>query len=352
MGDSSKDPDATARFTVDDAVNEVGFGRFQVMMLLLCGAVWAADAMEMMLLSFLLPEARKEWPDLTPPMEALIGSLTFAGMVLGSYSWGSLADRFGRRPVIAVCCVFTGVFGIASAFSPDPYWLMASRAIVGIGLGGAPVAFTLFAEFLPAKNRGIPMLIFEGMWTVGTLGEAGLAWVVLPNLGWRWLLIISSAPVIVLAFAVHWLPEVQLSHVWILRPCVSLTSPQSPRFLMSKGKSEQAMKNLARMARMNRGVLRSDVLSPLSPEALSGPSTHHSGLSGLWYTIKTSRVWLLLGSSLRRTTLCLWLIWFANSLVCKCILGCCFFRGGGGKLTSCRLWYRPFHPRILRAAVW
>lgn len=53
-----------------------GFGRFQVVLLLYCGCAWAADAMEMMLLSFLGPAVRCEW-GLTPSQEGLITSVVF-----------------------------------------------------------------------------------------------------------------------------------------------------------------------------------------------------------------------------------------------------------------------------------
>jgi len=48
-----------------------------------------------------------------------------------------------------VTCCFTGIFGLASAVSPNYYFLLLSRGLVGFGLGGGHVSFTLFAEFLP-----------------------------------------------------------------------------------------------------------------------------------------------------------------------------------------------------------
>lgn len=59
-----------------------------------------------------------------------------------------------------------------------------SRALVGLGLGGVPVAFNLFLEFLPSVGRGRYLVLFETFWAVGAVVEAGLAWAVFEPLGW------------------------------------------------------------------------------------------------------------------------------------------------------------------------
>jgi len=73
-------------------------------------------------------------------------------------------------------------------------WLIFFRFWVGLGLGGVPVSFTLFMEFMPTKGRGVWLIWLEAFWTLGSCIEAGLAWLVLDSLGWRWLLGLSSIP--------------------------------------------------------------------------------------------------------------------------------------------------------------
>tara|TARA_R110002050_G_C8735813_1_gene497638 strand:- start:103 stop:507 length:405 start_codon:yes stop_codon:yes gene_type:complete len=51
----------TVPMTPDEAFNELGFGPFQARVLVLCGLCWLVDGMEVMILSFLLPELREEW---------------------------------------------------------------------------------------------------------------------------------------------------------------------------------------------------------------------------------------------------------------------------------------------------
>lgn len=128
-----------------------------------------------MLLSFLLSEVKYEW-NLTSDEEATVGSVVFLGMMFGSYLWGIISDRYGRRFGYLATAIFTGVFGILSAMAPNYSWLLILRTLVGFGLGGAPVAFSLFAEFLPNKTRGISLILIEIFWTIGTVLGAGLAW--------------------------------------------------------------------------------------------------------------------------------------------------------------------------------
>lgn len=72
--------------------------------------------------------------------------------------------------------------------------LVVSRGLVGFGLGGVHVALTLFTEFAPTRNRGAMMTLIESFWTIGSIIEAGLAWWLLPWVGWRGLLGVSTLP--------------------------------------------------------------------------------------------------------------------------------------------------------------
>lgn len=66
--------------------------------------------------------------------------------------------------------------------------------MVGIGLGGVPVAFALFAEFCPVRGRGGWLIALQAFWTFGSMAEAAIAWGVLTTAGWRVLLALSAAP--------------------------------------------------------------------------------------------------------------------------------------------------------------
>uniref|UniRef100_A0A0D6QYE7 Major facilitator superfamily (MFS) profile domain-containing protein n=2 Tax=Araucaria cunninghamii TaxID=56994 RepID=A0A0D6QYE7_ARACU len=162
-------------FSVDDALLAVGFGKYQFLLLAYSGMGWIAEAMEMMLLSFVGPAVRSEW-GLSPDQESMITSVVFVGMMMGAYLWGILSDSKGRRCGFFVTSVVTFIAGLMSAFSPNYLALVVTRCLVGLGLGGGPVLSSWFLEFIPAPQRGFWMVVFQAFWTVGTLLEASLAW--------------------------------------------------------------------------------------------------------------------------------------------------------------------------------
>lgn len=68
-----------------------------------------------------LEQAGCQW-DLSPLEKGLITSVVFVGMMLGSYTWGAIADAKGRRFGFCGTAVFTAIFGFGSALAPN-YWV-------------------------------------------------------------------------------------------------------------------------------------------------------------------------------------------------------------------------------------
>lgn len=162
-------------FSMDEAFLAVGFGKFQGLLLVYAGIGSVAEAMEMMLLSFIGPAIHSEW-GLSPRQESMLTSVVFVGMMVGALLWGIISDSKGRRYGFFATAMITFTAGFLSAFSSNYLTLIALRCLVGVGLGGGPVLSSWFLEFIPAPNRGIWMVIFSGFWTIGTLLEASLAW--------------------------------------------------------------------------------------------------------------------------------------------------------------------------------
>ncbi|KAL0676113.1 hypothetical protein Bca4012_004094 [Brassica carinata] len=232
--------DGNRSFTVDEALVEMGFGKFQLYVLAYAGMGMVAEAMEMMLLSFVGPAVQSLW-NLSSREESSITSVVFAGMLVGAYSWGIVADKHGRRKGFIITAVVTFVAGFLSAFAPNYTWLIVLRCFVGLGLGGGPVLVSWYLEFIPAPNRGTWMVIFSGFWTVGTILEASLAWLIMPSLGWRWLLALSSIPSSLLLMFYKWTPE-------------------SPRYLILQGKKAEALSILEKIARTNGTQLPKELI--------------------------------------------------------------------------------------------
>ena len=83
-------------YSLDEALAMVGFGKFQGLMLAYGGVGYIADAMEIMILSFIGAAVEAEW-HLSPGEKSLISTVVFAGMLVGSYICGVISDTYGRK---------------------------------------------------------------------------------------------------------------------------------------------------------------------------------------------------------------------------------------------------------------
>jgi putative MFS transporter len=262
--------------TYDEALGEVGFGRFQRRLLVICGLGWAADAMEILLVSFAMPSMAAEWA-LSKPQTALLQTAIFIGMLAGALFWGRLADKTGRRLGFVLTIAFYSVFGGLSALAPSFQWFLAIRFLVGFGVGGAlPVDYGMFSEYLPKENRAKRLVYLESFWALGTLIAAGIAWIVLPRLGWRTLFAFSALPGLILL-------------------AVRSGVPESPRYLLGKGREPEARAILEGVARANGTALpEGELVLPAAP------------LRSSWKELFAPRY--------ARVTILLWLVWFMISI--------------------------------------
>lgn len=111
---------------------------------------------------------------------------------------GSIASQFRAGPLFS-SSRFSAVLQLLGVLRPTQFpslvqFLLVCRGLVGFGLGGVPVAFGLFLEFVPSSQRGQHSVVLQSAWTIGALVEAGLAWALMPSGGWRLLLAVSTIP--------------------------------------------------------------------------------------------------------------------------------------------------------------
>ncbi len=150
----------------------------------------------------------------------LVSSASLMGMILGSVVLGLLSDRMGRRKLMGLDLMIFTVFAVTSALSQNFLELFLSRLLLGVGIGGDyPLSSSLMSEYSPAKSRGRYLVGAVSMYWIGTLLSAVVNLFLLPLGGdfWRFsfaLGAILSVPVIV----------------------ARLTLPESPRWLISKGR--------------------------------------------------------------------------------------------------------------------
>lgn len=221
-------------YTVAQAVNALGFGWFQVKLSLFVGLCWMSDSMEMTILSVLGPALHCDW-GISRYQQAMVTTIVFLGMMLSSTFWGSLSDKYGRKPVsrdfnlkharainwvfcykfqaLTLCGILLFLYGLLSSVAPSLGWLLLLRGLVGFAIGAVPQSVTLYAEFLPTKQRAKCVVLLDCFWALGACFEVVLAMAVVPTLGWRWLLGLSAAPLFVFACLTPWLPESARYHV-------------------------------------------------------------------------------------------------------------------------------------------
>ncbi|XP_028400300.1 synaptic vesicle 2-related protein-like [Dendronephthya gigantea] len=219
------------KHSVEEVIEYVGFGRYQILLLFVAGFSWMADAMEMMILAILGPVSRCEW-SLEPWDEALLSTVVFVGMFVSSALWGKICDLYGRKSGIVLSSAWIMYFGILSAISPTYNWILFLRFLVGCGISGLGQVVVLYAEFVPARYRAVTILALGGFWGVGGILEVLLAIAVMPRLGWRWLLAFSSLPLV----------------IFIL---LSVGLPESPRFHVSAGEVQKGYQTLVEVAKCN-----------------------------------------------------------------------------------------------------
>jgi AAHS family benzoate transporter-like MFS transporter len=189
--------------------------RAPMLVALLCWVIVVFDGYDLIVFGTVLPHLLVEpgW-DLSKSQAGLLGSLAFAGMLVGAVMAGGLADRVGRRRTIIGCTVWFSVFTAACALAPNPEVFGALRFLAGLGLGGlVPSANALGAEFVPARTRSVVSTLMMSGVPIGGTAAALVGLEVLPAHGWQAMFAIALAgAVVVVPVCLRFLPE---SPIWL-----------------------------------------------------------------------------------------------------------------------------------------
>ncbi|MCG6396179.1 MFS transporter, partial [Vibrio alginolyticus] len=130
---------------------------------------WTFDAMDVGLLAFLLAALQADW-GLSAAQLGWIGSLNAAGMAVGAFVFGLMADRKGRKPVFIITLLLFSLGSGLTAVAGSLAVVLILRFFIGMGLGGElPVASTLVSESVAPHERGRVVVLLESFWAVGWL---------------------------------------------------------------------------------------------------------------------------------------------------------------------------------------
>ena len=215
-------------------LDRLPWGRFHMLVVAALGITWILDGLEVTLAGS-LSGALKDSPVLhfSNTDIGLASSAYLAGAVLGAILFGWLTDRLGRKKLFFVTLTVYLLATAATAAS----WNIASfalfRFLTGAGIGGEYAAInSTIQELIPARVRGWSDLVINGSFWVGAaLGALGSLVlldpaVIDPERGWRLAFLIGAALALVIFFMRLWIPE-------------------SPRWLMTHGRAEEAQRVIA-----------------------------------------------------------------------------------------------------------
>lgn len=116
--------------TLDEALVQVQFGKFQVLLMIICAAVMSCGFFEPTSVTLILPIAQCELK-LSNFDKGVLGAMGYVGIILSSHLWGFLADTLGRKKIIVPTLLMSFVFSLISSLA-NSFWLLAvMRFLVG-----------------------------------------------------------------------------------------------------------------------------------------------------------------------------------------------------------------------------
>ena len=181
-------------------------------------------------------------------------SSALIGTMVGSLSVGRPADWWGRRPVLAMLAVLFVLSAVGCALAWNWYALLFFRWLGGVAVGGASVVCPMYiTEIAPAKRRGLLVAVSQLNIVLGILAAYFSNYLVARVLGadypstWRWMFGVMTAPAV--AFLL-----------------TALMIPESPRWLVKRGRREQAEAVLARFGHEDPAQEAGEIVASLKAE--------------------------------------------------------------------------------------
>jgi putative MFS transporter len=276
------DPVVTRSAEVDSAellarFENVPFSRWHAKARIIVGSATFFDAFDALSLAFALPVLIRLW-NITPGESGLLISSSYVGQLIGALTFSWMAEKYGRIRSAAAAVALMSVMSLGCALAGDFATLFAFRFVQGIGLGGEmPVAAAYISEVSRARGRGRFFMLYETIFPIGLMAAGQVGALVVPVFGWQVMFLLGGIPGIVITFLLMRLPE-------------------SPRWLISKGRLPEAERIVNQIQAATGNVPPAPSVSVSMPAARSR-----------WTE-------LLAGSYLNRT-LIVWTLWATSYFI-------------------------------------
>src|SRR5438477_2848559 len=195
-------------------------------------AGWGFDGMDGVIFALISPLIIKEFAVSIPEYRSgLQIALMFS--ILGLYVWPWLADRLGRRSLLAINIALFSLLMPVVALSPTFAWFVAARCVVGFALSGEwALGSMLVAETWPAKLRGRVISASRATWCLGASFAGGITGIVATDFGWRTAVIV---PGVIALLAIY----------------VRATCPESPYWVRAQDRKQRIAQALAAGGRLS-----------------------------------------------------------------------------------------------------
>ncbi|HEY8041592.1 MAG TPA: MFS transporter [Polyangiaceae bacterium] len=158
---------------------------------------WTFDFYDLVLLGFLMDPVAHDL-GLSGSGKAWLLGVALGSSGLGGIVAGALADRLGKRTMLAWTVLVYSAGSLACGLAPNAWAFVAGRAIVGLGVGGEwAIGHGMLAESVAPARRGRWSAALQSGEPLGVALAALIGYLVLPQVGWRWVLVGSSATALV-----------------------------------------------------------------------------------------------------------------------------------------------------------
>jgi MFS transporter, PHS family, inorganic phosphate transporter len=251
----SADSSAAASPSVFQQLDDSKISRFQIKTMFVAGMGFFTDAYDLFVIGIVVSLLKTQWT-LSTGQVSWLNSATLLASAFGAIIFGRVADMLGRKRIYGYEVLILAAGAIASAFAPNYTFLLVSRIVLGIGIGGDyPVSATIMSEYSGKQSRGKMVgLVFSmqgaGLVVGPLVASIFLASGVSGNLTWRLLLGLGAIPGLA---------------VFYLRRQIH----ETPRFAMAGGAHEEAQAAIADATGVGAGKVAPGESTAKVPQSVS-----------------------------------------------------------------------------------